>query len=108
MERRSSTAGTAFGSTGRADNQNRRYQDSPSRAMTTDDDLATWTYKEFCKSPYLPLYIECFRRGWTGEKLAEAYEQAILTWQYDGFTGKPPLKLVLEAILDGVCDHRRQ
>jgi hypothetical protein len=40
----------------------------------------------------------------TSEKLAEARERAILTWQLDGFTGKPPLKLVLEAILDGVCD----
>jgi len=36
--------------------------------------------------------------------LQEAYSRAILTWQYDGFSGKPPLKLVLEAILDGVCD----
>ena len=69
--------------------------------MEMDDELS---YAEFCKSPYLPLYVECFRRGWTIETLQEAYSRAILTWQYDGFSGKPPLKLVLEAILGGVCD----
>ena len=67
--------------------------------MKKEDDLKNRTYEEFCKSAYLPLYIECFRRGWTTEKLEQACDWAILTWQYDGFTGKPPLKLVLEAIL---------
>ena len=72
--------------------------------MTTDDDLAKWTFEDFCASPYLPMYEELFRRGWTDEKLEQAYAVAILSWQREGFTGKPPLRLVLEAILDGVCD----
>lgn len=71
----------------------------------TDDELKQWTYEEFCASEYHDLYIELFKRGWTEAKLAKAYDTAIAAWLCDGFTGKPPLKLVLEALLDGVSDE---
>ncbi len=63
------------------------------------------SYEEFCASGYNYLFVEVLRRGWTEKKLAKAYDSAIAAWQHDGFEGKPPLKLVLEALLDGIEDE---
>jgi hypothetical protein len=41
-----------------------------------------------------------------GKKLAKAYDSEIADWQHDGFEGKPPLKLALEALLDRVVDEQ--
>ena len=50
-----------------------------------------------------------FRRatqaGMDGKETGKAYDSAIAAWQHDGFEGKPPLKLVLGAFLDGVVDE---
>ena len=67
-------------------------------------DLARISYEEFCASDYHDLFVELVRRGWTEKKLVKAYDSAIAAWQHDGFEGKPSLKLVLEAFLDGVVD----
>ena len=70
-----------------------------------DKDHAKMSYEEFCASRYNYLFVELLRRGWTEKKLAKAYDSAIAAWQHDGFEGKPPLKLVLEALLDGIEDE---
>ena len=77
----------------------------PQRPMSSHDkDHAKMSYEEFCASGYNYLFVELLRRGWTEKKLAKVYDSAIAAWQHDGFEGKPPLKLVLEAFLDGVVD----
>ena len=77
----------------------------PQRRMSSHDkDPGKVSYEEFCASGYNYLFVELLRRGWTEKKLAKAYDSAIAAWQHDGFEGKPPLKLVLGAFLDGVVD----
>ena len=70
-----------------------------------DKDPGKVSYEEFCASG-TTIFSSSYSGG-DGRKRnwQRRTDSAIAAWQHDGFEGKPPLKLVLEALLDGVEDE---
>jgi len=76
----------------------------PQRPMSSHDkDPGKVSYEEFCASGYNYLFVELLRRGWTEKKTGKGVRQRDCSLAACGFEGKPPLQLVLEALLDGGC-----
>ena len=71
--------------------------------MKTGDQFAM-SYAEFVESPLLALFMQAGNRGWTSDRLSDAFDAANISAHEIGLENEVPLQMFLEAVLAGEFD----
>ena len=67
-------------------------------------DQFSMSYAEFVESPLLALFMQAGNRGWTSDRLTDAFDAANISAHELGVETEVPVEMFMEAVLAGEFD----